>query len=145
MFPGLRHNSLIYCDHYHGNINSASSSQHILYKPFMAWHINNPGFPVIRKFQKRKTIFNCNPPPFFLCQAIRIRACQRLDQPGFTMINMSGSTYDPVPFFFHIFFMPHFVRTIPLFRFQINSAKKPLLRAMFTFITILSFFCCLEI
>ena len=52
---------------------------------------------------------------------IRIRACQRLDQPGFTMINMSGSTYDPVPFFFHIFFTPHFVRTLPLFHFQINS------------------------
>ena len=92
MFGCLRHYPLIQRHCQQHQINAADSGQHVFDKPFMSRYIDDSNVLPFLPGQTGKSKLNCDASLLFLFQPVCIRACQCLNQTGFTMIHMTRRT-----------------------------------------------------
>ncbi len=92
MFARLRHNAFIRGNYKKNGVNSPRASQHVIDEIPVTWNIHNADFLSRREIQPGKTQINGHLAFFFLAQTVRIDPGQRLDQCGFAMVDVPGSS-----------------------------------------------------
>src|SRR5262245_62081276 len=96
MLQCLRHHALIRRNHEQTHIYSTSARKHILEEALMSRNIHDSCNSPIRELQSGKPDIDGHAALLLLFKPIGIGPCERLDQRGFPMIDMPGSSDDYV-------------------------------------------------
>ena len=97
MLKGLRHHPFIRRHNQQSHVHAMGACKHVLDKPLMPGHVNNPRNLPGREHYRGKAQINRHAPLLFLPKPVSIDPRKRLDQRGLAMINMPGSSYYGVP------------------------------------------------
>ena len=88
MLSRLRHDAVIGGHDQQGQVDPARAGQHGVDQPFMPRHVDEAGDGAAAKIGIGKSQVDGDASGLFLCQAVGIRAGQRLDQSGLAVVDM---------------------------------------------------------
>ncbi len=94
VLAGLRHHPFIGGNHQRDEIDTADPGQHVFDKSLMSGNIDDAKVDIVIEEQRREAQFNGNTALLLFFQAIRVDPGQRLDQTGFTMVDMARCAKD---------------------------------------------------
>ena len=90
MLMGLGHDPFVAVDHQQNQVDAADTGQHVVDEFFVAGNVNHPGMVAIGQVKRREAEVNGDAALLFFFEAVGLNAGQRLDQLGFTMVNVTG-------------------------------------------------------
>ena len=96
MLARLRHNGFVRRNDQHHEIDAADAGEHVLDKFFVAGNIDEPDAGVRIQCEVRETDIDRNAPLFLFFKAVGIDSGESFNQRRFTVIDVSGGSYDNV-------------------------------------------------
>lgn len=92
VFTGLRHDPLVRGYGYKNSFHTRNPGDHVSDEPFVAGYIDKSDTPPPGRFEMGEPELDGDAPFFFLCEAIRVRPCDRFAERGLAVIDVTGGT-----------------------------------------------------
>ena len=96
MLHGLGHDALVQSDHQKHQVDASDARQHVFNKFFVARHVDDADVKPLVIGKVGESQLNGDPPLLLFPQPVGLDPCQRLDETRFSMIHVTGSSYNDV-------------------------------------------------
>jgi hypothetical protein len=107
MFLCLRHDAFIGCDDQQSGVDAPDTGQHVFDKVTVTGHIYNTDLLAVWQCKPAEAEFDGHLALLLFFQAVGMSACERSDECGFAVVNMTGGADNAHGLFWGLTNVPH--------------------------------------
>ena len=89
MLSGLRHDGLVRGDDQKAHVDAADASQHVVDEALVAGNVDDADLVAAGQLKPGEAQVDGHAALFFLAQAVRVNACERLDERGLAVVDVT--------------------------------------------------------